>query len=70
MSSKPTHYVYHVKSYQSNGETKDIWTRIGAAWEHEDGDGFNQDLDLYPRDGRIVTRRVKEKDEQYEPAAA
>jgi hypothetical protein len=70
MSNKPTHYVYHVKSYQSNGETKDIWTRIGAAWIHEDGDGFNQQLDLVPLDGRIVTRRAKEKDALPDEAAA
>ncbi len=70
MSNKPTHYVYHVKSYQSQGETKDIWTRIGAAWIHEDGDGFNQQLDLVPLDGRIVTRRAKEKDALPDEAVA
>jgi hypothetical protein len=69
MSNKPTHVVYHVKSYQSNGETKDIWTRIGAAWIHEDGDGFNQQLDMVPLDGRIVTRRAKEKDATSDEAA-
>jgi hypothetical protein len=70
MSNKPTHVVYHVKSYQSNGETKDIWTRIGAAWLHEDGDGFNQQLDMVPLDGRIVTRRAKAKDDLPDEAAA
>lgn len=69
MSNKPTHVVYHVKNYLSNGEKKEIWTRIGAAWLHEDGDGYNQQLDMVPLDGRIVTRRAKAKDDLPEEAA-
>jgi hypothetical protein len=45
------------------GEKK-FWNRIGAAWEHEDGDGLTLQLDLIPTaGGRIVLRKPKE-DEQ------
>jgi hypothetical protein len=43
------------------------WIAIGAAWSHEDGEGFSLRLDLIPdkadRD-RIVIRKVKAKAEE------
>ncbi|WP_018264003.1 hypothetical protein [Methylobacterium sp. WSM2598] len=45
------------------GEKK-FWTRIGAAWEHEDGDGLTLQLDSIPLTGRIVLRTPKAEDEQ------
>jgi hypothetical protein len=30
------------------GEDKSFWTRIGAAWDHEDGKGMTLQLDLIP----------------------
>jgi hypothetical protein len=37
--------------------------RIGAAWEHEDGEGLTLQLDLLPvTGGRIVLRKPKEDD--------
>ena len=45
------------------GEKK-FWNRIGAAWEHEDGDGLTLQLDLMPvAAGRIVLRKPKEDDQ-------
>jgi hypothetical protein len=36
---------------------KSFWTRIGAAWDHEDGKGLTLQLDLVPvNGGRIVLR--------------
>ena len=38
---------------------KNFWTRIGAAWVHEDGKGYGLRLDLVPATGaagRIVLR--------------
>lgn len=36
---------------------KNFWTRIGAAWNHRDGEGFALHLDLVPvGTGRIVLR--------------
>lgn len=36
------------------------WRPIGAAWSHDDGEGFNVKLDLLPiAPGRIVIRKPK-----------
>jgi hypothetical protein len=57
----PALIAWYVKE---RGEKK-FWTRIGAAWEHEDGDGLTLDLDLMPTtDRRIVLRKPKEDDAQ------
>lgn len=49
---KPTHGAFHVKVA---GE-QEFWNRIGSAWRHADGEGFNIQLDTIPIDGRIVIR--------------
>lgn len=61
-NNKPTHTVYNVTE---RGEGKKAyWQRIGAAWAHEDGQGFNLDLDYLPlKQGRIVVRTRSEKQE-------
>ena len=47
----------------SIGEKK-FWNRIGAAWEHEDGEGLTLQLDLIPvAGGRIVIRVPKQEEE-------
>jgi hypothetical protein len=57
----PALIAWHVVE---RGEQK-FWTRIGAAWEHKDGDGLGLHLDLFPTaGGRIVLRAPKEKDEE------
>jgi len=40
---------------------KGFWTRIGAAWAHADGKGFNIQLDVAPLDGSIALRVQSEK---------
>lgn len=59
----PAYIAYHVAD---RGEDKSFWTRIGAAWAHEDGKGLSLNLDLVPIDGgRIVLRVPSENtDEQ------
>lgn len=54
-SNKPAFYIYNVTE---RGEGKDdYWQRIGAAWPHEDGKGFNLSLDYLPlKTGRLVAR--------------
>jgi hypothetical protein len=57
-SKAPTHTAFHVR------ETKDgkgFWTRIGSAWAHKDGKGFNIQLDVMPLDGTIKLRVPEEK---------
>ena len=62
MANQPTYIAYQVREGESEeDESKDYWTRIGAAWEHKDGKGFGLKLDLFPRDGRIVLRERGEK---------
>lgn len=56
-TNKPSHAVYHVE-----GEgTKKFWTKIGAAWAHEDGEGFSLQLTCLPMDGRLVVRKPKDE---------
>ncbi len=61
---KPTHDVLHVR-----GEGKAAyWTKVGAAWLHEDGQGLNLALEFVPvnGDGRLVVRIRKDKPAQGE----
>jgi hypothetical protein len=52
----PTHIAYHVRE----GTDKGYWTRIGAAWAHKDGKGFNLSIECLPVDGKISLRVVSE----------
>jgi hypothetical protein len=58
-SNTPAFNVYAV-SDKGNGKT--IWTKIGAAFAHEDGKGFNvSEFNVTPMPGaRIVLRAVKD----------
>ena len=60
MSNKPTHTAYQVREYKSGGQEKSSWTRIGSAWTHPDGQGFNIRLQAMPLDGSIVLRTAKD----------
>lgn len=59
-SRKPTHAVFHVRG---EGE-RAFWTKIGAAWLHEDKEGLNVSLDYVPLNdaGRLVIRVNKAED--------
>ena len=54
----PTHIVYQVLDRE--GDKSAIWTRIGAAWPHNDGKGFNITLTALPVDGRLSVRIASE----------
>ena len=57
----PALIAYHVSE---RGE-KSFWTRIGAAWDHEDAKGLTLQLDLVPANGgRIVLREPVADEEQ------
>ena len=59
-SKTPSHIAYHVREIE--GRDKSYWTRIGSAWAHQDGQGFNIQLEgLVPLDGRIVLRVASDK---------
>lgn len=60
----PTLIAYHVTEARKEGE-KGFWTRIGAAWEHDDSKGLTLQLDLVPvAGGRIVLRTPSETDQE------
>jgi hypothetical protein len=39
----------------------DFWLPIGAAFPHQDGEGFNLVLQALPIDGRVVLRTPKDE---------
>jgi hypothetical protein len=59
-TKKPTHIAYQVRDREGQ---KGFWTRIGSAWAHADGNGFNVQLEVVPLDGRITLRVATEKKE-------
>lgn len=55
--NKPTHTAWSVRDFTTTqGEAKADWTRVGAAWLHKDGKGFDLQLDCIPLSGRIALR--------------
>lgn len=52
-SRTPSHIAYQVRDREGK---KGIWTRIGSAWAHADGNGFNIQIEAVPLDGRISLR--------------
>ena len=59
-SKAPTHVAYQVRDREGG---KSFWTRIGSAWAHGDGKGFNIQIETVPLDGRITLRVVSDKKE-------
>jgi hypothetical protein len=54
----PSHGVFAVENDGPNA----YWTRIGCAWAHQDGEGYNVQLSAIPVSGRIVIRARKDKE--------
>ncbi len=64
-NSAPTHNVFTV---EDRGEGEDpFWLKIGAAWPHKDGKGFNITLSALPPDNRLVLRVPSEQGEDEKP---
>lgn len=59
-SKAPSYIAYQVRDRDGD---KGFFTRIGAAWAHGDGNGFNIQLESVPLDGRVVLRTPSEKKE-------
>ncbi|AWI58452.1 hypothetical protein [Sinorhizobium fredii] len=55
----PALIAYHVAE---RGE-KSFWTRIGAAWDHEDAKGLTLQLELVPAGGGRIVLREPNADE-------
>ena len=66
---RPSHECFVVE--EREGAKKAYWTRIGSAWPHKDGKGFNVQLSALPASGgRIVLREVTEADTGEEDQAS
>jgi hypothetical protein len=55
--------AFSVREYEANGEKKSDWTRIGVAFSHADGKGFNVLLQAVPLDGKMVLRLHEPKED-------
>lgn len=58
----PSHAVYHVR--ETGQGKKSFWTRVGSAWPHADGKGFNVQGECVPLDGRLTLRVPSEESDQ------
>jgi hypothetical protein len=59
MTNQPTFIAFSVKEL---GKGKpNIWTKIGAAFGHENGKGLTIQLDALPLGDRIVLREPRDK---------
>jgi len=59
--NKPNATAYTVREFTTTGdegkaEKGSMWTKVGSAWLHKDGKGFNVQLDAVPVNGRLVVR--------------
>lgn len=55
--SRPSHTAYMVRDYTTEkGEADAAWSKIGVAFPHKDGMGFDVVLDATPVNGRVVLR--------------
>jgi hypothetical protein len=60
--AKPTHNAYSVREFDKAGEKDSSWLKIGVAFAHKDGKGFDVVLDAVPVNGRVTIREPKPKD--------
>lgn len=66
----PTHEIFAVVRGEDT-ESKSRWQKIGAAWPHKDGEGFNLKLEYLPLNGaEMVIRKFKPKADTQEGGAA
>lgn len=58
--------AYSVREYEVGGEKKADWTKVGVAFPHSDGKGFNVLLQAVPLDGKMVLRLHEPKEDRAE----
>ena len=63
-ASDVTRYTaYAVREFERHGEGQTDWMRIGVAFPHDDGKGFNLSLHAVPVDGKVVIRLFEPKED-------
>ena len=55
---KPDYIAYNVRESQDG---KGYWNKVGAAWKHRDGQGYDINLESIPVDGRVTLRELREE---------
>jgi hypothetical protein len=65
-NQQPAYRAYTVIKREG---AEDFWLAIGAAFMHQDGDGYNIVLQALPIDGKIVLRLPKSGDDQSQGSA-
>jgi hypothetical protein len=65
MATQPAYRAYTVVKREG---ADDFWLAIGAAFTHQDGDGYNIVLQALPIDGKIVLRLPKADEKTAETA--
>ena len=64
-NQKPSHKVFVVEDRKGEDDEGDaFWTRVGSAWAHKDGKGFNVVLSALPVNGRLVLRTFTDEDDK------
>lgn len=66
-TQQPTYQAYTVIKREGQD---DYWLNIGAAFMHQDGEGYNIVLQALPINGKIVLRPPKNKDASEEQTPA
>ncbi len=57
-SKRPDYIAYNV---QPSRDGKGHWNRVGAAWTHKDGKGYEVDLESLPLSGRVTLREMRDE---------
>ena len=65
-AQQPTYQAYTVVKREGQD---DFWLNIGAAFMHQDGEGFNIVLQALPINGKIVLRPPKTQTEERQEAS-
>ena len=59
--------AFVVKKFtDKENKERSTWSRIGVAFPHDDGKGFNLNLDAIPVDGKVVVRLYEAKGDDTE----
>lgn len=53
--------AFLVEEYEVQGEKRSNWSKIGAAWQHQDGKGYRLVLNALPVNGVVVLRLPEPK---------
>ena len=55
---RPDFLAYTVRESKDG---KGYWNKIGTAWQHRDGQGYDIQLESLPLDGRVTLRELREE---------